>query len=95
MATAVAYEWDVEEIHTKTGDVIDHSFQTSYNGVKAVLATQSSKGHHFAPVLVCDDDNGRAWAYVDNGKLPSHFADAYGNATRKVPQRFHNEIVKA
>jgi hypothetical protein len=95
---AVTYEWDVELIDVHPGgedDVIDHFHQASYAGCMKQAAEPLDGGEHWAIVLVCDDDKGRAWAYLTDGKLPTHFEDALGGATRNVPQRFHDEVARA
>lgn len=90
----VDYEWDVETVEIESEDIVDHEFCKDYADAKATAATAPGPGHRHDIVLVRDDDNGRSWAYMEDGKLPSHFSDAYGNAVAKVPKRFTNEVAK-
>ncbi len=76
------YEWDKERID-EHGDIIDHDFAD---------ALKDLKNREGILVLVRDDPHGRSWAYVEDGKLPEYFVDAFGNQTAKVPQRFHKEL---
>jgi len=97
---AVRYEWDVEETAAadtddhEEGECFDHRFCESYKEVLAVAATTPPEGTAWRPVLVRDDDAGRSWAYMENGKLPSHFEDAYGTPVAKVPKRFVDEVAR-
>jgi len=98
----VWYEWDCElqtvvdsEEH-EAGEVLDHRFQASYQRVKDYIETTvPDEGCKFVAVLVLTDDNNRAWAYVEDGKLPEFFLDAYNSEYRKVPKMFHAEVAKA
>lgn len=96
---AVIYEWDIEETMNYDdgdNDIIEHWFQESYARVKKHLATATPmNGCTFEPVLVRDDDAGRAWAYLVDGKLPTHFENANGAPVAKVPKRFVDEIERA
>lgn len=97
----VRYEWDVEECAAKDsedyeeGEIMEHWFQESYAGVVKQLTEAPAEGFRWDSVLVCDDGESRSWAYMVDGKLPTHFEDAYQHPTRKVPQRFHDEVAKA
>ena len=97
----VVYEWDVETLaatdtvdHEKD-EVIDHNHQASYSDALREAAMPAPEGFRFGIVLVRDDDDGRAWAYVENGALPQHFADANGAEIHRVPVRFVREVTKA
>ena len=95
---SVSYEWDVELVETYEdgdNDVHDHMHQASYADCLKQAAQPLEDRHQWEIVLVCDDDNGRSWAYVKEGKLPEYFEDAYGGEPRKVPQRFHKEVQEA
>lgn len=97
----VNYEWDVEEVTAiesaehEEDEVIDHQFCKSFAEVKAILATTPRDGMKFVPVLVRDDDDCRAWAYMEDGQLPGSFEDAYGNPVAKVPKKFIAEVARA
>jgi len=104
---AVSYEWDAEIVDTAAidpetnepyNDVLDHLF----GDIDYVLEqTPEDEGTRIDVVLVYnegDDFDGlrdRAWAYVDDGKLPEWFEDAMGARIRKVPQKYHNELRRA
>jgi hypothetical protein len=94
----VHYEWDVEILTAceseqyEENEVLDHHFQDSFADCIKELAQPLEEGLRRAVVLVCDDDNGRSWAYLEDGKLPEYFVDAYQNQARKVPQKFHKEV---
>lgn len=95
----VEYEWDVETVCIRStecddpGDVIDHNhFPTYKECVEFANRGTGDESSKFVIVLVCDDANGRSWAYMDNGKLPEWSQCAYGHDCRKIPQRFHREV---
>ncbi len=102
------YEWDAEQVAVyasesyEEGEVIEHHFADSLKEARQTVrsrsynadaGTLSSEGYEL--VLVRDDDGGRSWAYMENGKLPTHFRDAFGSEGARVPQRFHREVEKA
>ena len=97
----VYYEWAVEEVTTieteehEENEVLDvHHFDT-FREAKRCSTMPISEGMRWDVVLIRDDLHTRSWAYMEDGKLPLHFEDAYQNATAKVPQRFHNEVTRA
>lgn len=99
---AVHYEWDVETqaaLETEAneaGEVLDHNHCKSYSeAMRAASKQPGQPGEQFVIVLVRDDDDRRAWAYVEDGKLPEWFHDADGNDYAKVPQRFVQEVARA
>lgn len=92
------YEWDVEIVSDDDfEDILDHDFRDTYAEVKA--GSSAASGVFTRLVLVRHvetDDAWRedSWAYVEDGKLPEHFEDAYGNKATKVPARFHQEVAR-
>ena len=91
----VEYEWDCETVDTY-GDIIEHTHGATHAEVKAWSAANPCEpGFRRDLVLVRDDDEGRAWAYLEDGKLPEFFQDAGLCNVSKVPQRFHREVLKA
>lgn len=97
---AVQYEWDCETVadgDTTTfedGEVIDHAHGTSYQAVLEWSKRYPAEaGFRHQIVLVRDDEDGRSWAYVEDGKLPEYFTDAEGADCAKVPQRFVREVM--
>lgn len=98
---AVEYEWDVElqaavdsDDHEE-GEVLDHDHQLSYADAMKRAAMPTPDGFRSVIVLVRDDDAGRSWAYVENGKLAEKFSDANGSDVAKVPACFAKEVEKA
>lgn len=97
---SVEYERDCETVTVgetvdyEDGEVVDHYHADTYAEVAARAATQPEPGCRHEVVLVRDDDAGRSWAYVIDGKLPECFMDANGYDTTKVPQRFVRELAK-
>lgn len=98
----VIYEWDVETVADgdttdfEDGEVIDHYHVTSYKEAASyVRDNKADDGFRFEVVLVRDDDEGRSWAYLGDGKLPEFFTDADGADDAKVPQKFVREVAKA
>lgn len=95
----VVYEWDRETVADgdsadfEDGECIDHRHGVSYMDVLISSREQPPEGCRFLLVLVRDDDKGRSWAYVENGKLDDYFTDANGDELVKVPKRFHKELV--
>lgn len=79
----IVYEWDLETVD-EHGDVIDHEH------FDRLADAPPFEGRKL--VLVMDDDDGRAWSYVEEGKLSEWFLDASERHIRKVPQRFHAEL---
>lgn len=95
---AIFYEWDVElveEYEDGDNDIHDHFHQLTFADCLKQAAQEPQAGCRWDVVLVCNDNQGRSWAYLEGGKLPEHFMDAYDTPTRKVPQRFHNEVARA
>jgi hypothetical protein len=98
---SVRYEWDVELVTAvetaehEAGEVIDHNHVESAAAALAFAAGGAGEGFAYSIVLVRDDDNGRAWAYVEDGKLPTHFTDAHDNEVAVVPQRLRGEWERA
>ncbi len=91
------YEWDVELIITydeNTNDVEEHYFQDTYADCLKQAAEPLEDGYSYEIVLVATSDDGdeRWWAYIEDGKLPEFFEDAYQRKMRKIPQRFHEEV---
>ena len=91
----VVYEWDCETID-EHGDIVEHMHGATYAEVKAwSLANTCKPGFTHSLVLVRDDDEGRAWAYIEDGRLPEFCQDAASCKIARVPQRFHREVLKA
>lgn len=107
MKRFVAYEWDVETYldtdHSGDGDIVDHNHsQTAVDALSALREPQADPEGTIKTRLVLvrdvfdegEDLVSRAWAYVEDGKLPAMFNDTTCDIA-KVPQRFHKELAKA
>lgn len=96
---SVRYEWDVETCLDMDSegneDIVDHNHTESYAEALADFKQPAEEGTFKRIVLVRDDDKCRSWAYMEEGKLPEYFEDAYNQETVKVPKRFHDEVTKA
>lgn len=77
----VAYEWIVEEID-QYGDILDiNYFDTHEKAFQMIAREPPDSLNHYDIGVVRDrfhpeDPNelvDRQWAYLDNGKLPTHF----------------------
>lgn len=102
----IVYEWDVEEVvdgateQHEDEEVIDHYHQSSYADCMKFMRDAPPEGHKWMVVLVVDElDNhtsvaDRGWAYIENGLLPENAIDAEGRFFRKIPKRFHEEVLR-
>lgn len=86
----VRYEWDVE---TVDGDeIVNHNHYDKISEIPFDLANNERL------VLVrdiydeCDGLKDRAWAYVQGGRLPTHFENPWQEPTIRVPNKFHKEL---
>lgn len=99
------YEWDVETtVDGETddyvdGEVLDHHHVGTYaEAVEAATEWKGEPGRRFPVVLVCTrvlrngELDGRWWAYVIDGVVPSRFRDCYDNEGPEVPVRFIREV---
>lgn len=100
------YEWDIETVTTPQEgvadweeEILDHDHRDRLaefdpEDVKAALAgkVDAETGHKLKLVLVRDSEQGRAWAYVEDKRLPSHFSDAGHRQTAYVADKWHDEL---
>ena len=97
---SVGYEWDIEIIadggseEHEDGEVLEHDHCGTYAEAKRKAAETPPEGCRYVIVLVRDDQNRRAWAYLEGGKLPDTFTDGLGHEYRQVPKRFIDEVAK-
>jgi len=84
MKSKPLYEWDIET-SDENGEIIDHYHADKLADLPALEERQQL-------VLVMDDEQGRAWAYVQCGKLPEFFTDADDKRVDLVLRRFHKEL---
>lgn len=94
MTARFDYEWDIETVDAKTGDILDHNHRD-----RLAKFAQKPKTNEALVLVRTDNDPDaseyRLWAYVTDGKLPVFFADASERATAvKVPAKFHHEFAK-
>ena len=93
------YEWLCETVkgarHEADSDteITNHSHAATYAEVLTYAQPDGMDHCRIALVLIHDDMT--AWAYMEDGHLPTHFADAYGIPRTVVPKRFHAEVSKA
>ena len=94
----VKYERDLETYDLEHGDVLDHNHADRLDEYRPENLIRPEKGQAVRMVLVRDvwDDRGlrdRAWAYVEEGKLPMAFEDGLGEETRyRVPIKYRKEL---
>jgi len=103
----VYFEWDVETVttidtkETETGEILEHYHCDTYEQAISEVQRAAPEGSAYRIVLVRDRTDKyeslvcRSWAYIEDGKLPEHFEDAYNNQTAKVPAKFHKEVARA
>lgn len=88
------YEWDIEEVVTETGDVHDHHHDDLDVLKRFYKGAEAPEELHYRLVLVYNafsEDHGivgRAWAYEEDDKMPTHFDNG-----RPVPQRLIKEYL--
>lgn len=100
MTRSTGYEWDIETVTAdEHEDIVDHDHRErmhDFGGEKLTLALVEDgdePGTFFRLCLVrsvWDDVTGlvdRSWAYVEDGKMPTHFENGV-----VVPKRFHDEF---
>jgi len=91
LVTRIEYEWGFESVD-EYGDIIDHDFRDDFPGlptepnIKLVLVRNELRGWSDDFDMSCDLDH-RAWAYVEDGKLPETFDDGY-----PIPKKFHRHF---
>jgi hypothetical protein len=98
MVTTVYYEWGLEERFKAASDdheedeIVDTHHRDTYRALMGDLArfgVDPEGDTYQAVVLIRNSDRqGRSWAYMEDGKLPSHFLDACDVEVCPVPQRF-------
>ena len=94
----VRYEWDLETVDSKHGDVLDHNHADKLKELLFLKNKKPSdfnpndKGMHYDLVLVRDEGDefdgitNRSWAYPNEGKMPKEFDNGIS-----VPKRFLTE----
>jgi hypothetical protein len=96
------YEWVVETVERdgEDEDILDVNHYDTYAEAKE-YAARAGTDFDGVPVfqrigLVRDEGQhplNRSWAYVVDGALPSHFSDAYGHLTTKVPTKYFLQML--
>ena len=91
MKNEITYEWILETI--EDGDIVDIDFADSLTFDESQLS-----GNDLGLCRVVGNEHEgvieTTWAYVKDGKLPSHFSDARNCPLYVVPKKFHNEVAK-
>ena len=93
---AVSYEWIVEELSQDEGDDPDIVEVHHFESYAEALA--SDPRGRFRIGVVRDVGNSvdgltdRSWAYVEGGKLPSHFDYGAGEEVARVPKFISSQI---
>ena len=82
---SVYYEWDIETYDGE--DIDDHDHAERLRDLQELEPDQRL-------VLVRTTSEDRTWAYVENGRLPERFRDAYETPQTRVPVRFHRELAR-
>lgn len=96
MVSTVYYEWGLEERFRVASDdheedeIIDTHHRDTYRGLMADMSPDDPASETYQAVVLIrnHDTQGRSWAYMEDGKLPSHFRDAWENEVCPVPQRY-------
>jgi hypothetical protein len=96
----ISYEWDIETLTGGKGsagvEIGDHNHRDALDGyATSELVEALSPDSHKLLCLVRDDEDGRSWAYVNDGELDEWFRDAEGYEVRKVPKLFRREFERA
>ena len=91
----IRYEWTVELLEGE--DIVDSYFAECYERALTFAVNASSDCVVRIGVVRDRYDSGedlvcRSWAYLEDGKLPERFEDAYGREIVKVPARFHKAV---
>lgn len=87
----IEYEWIVEEV--EDGEVVNTEYYATYRNARSAHTSLTANGANADIALMRDDPNGaREWAYERGGVLAHMFADAEGDPTRKVPQKYLMEF---
>ena len=85
----VAYHWEIDACD-RFDDVAERITYDSFADLLADHSPESLAGGANRPALVRTDGNDSAWAYVDDGQLPTLFLGTYD----PVPAHFIPELVR-
>lgn len=89
MSARIQYEWVIETVD-EFGDIQDVNHSDTFPGFPR-------QGLDIGLVRDVIDETGvidRAWAYINQGSLPTHFNDGR-NITHAVPKRYLEEVQRA
>lgn len=101
--TKTTYEWDVEEIDTESGDIIDHDFRpTLAQCLDSIERFPPKPGRTFVVLLLryvddvdhADEDE-RGYSYVTPGGQLVRFRDAYDTPGARVPRQYVQEMERS
>lgn len=95
-AHTIDYEWDAELVDRESGDIFEHNFSDTFEGMLRYINDPNIDVVLVRNVIKKDEGViDRNWAYLDpDGNLPEYFSDSANEKTVKVPLRFHKELKK-
>jgi hypothetical protein len=87
---------DCDTAKHEKDEILDLWFFDTFAKAREHTAHTPEPGQRFDLVLVrTDASEGRTWAYMEAGRLPQQFEDAWQRPATNVPQRFHREVERA
>ena len=86
---SVMIEWLLEEVEE------DLIVGVNYGETYAQVRSWMEEGKDYRIGLLKDRQDGRSWAYVEDGVLAHEFTDAYGEVTGMVPWKYRREMERA
>ena len=91
---AVEYEWVVEA--WEDSEVVETEYYATYRDARRAHNADTERGKLVTIALLRDhSDDGRLWAYLtDDGLLPEHFTNSWGQPDCKVPAKYRNEVTR-
>ncbi len=82
----VTIEWIIEEMD---GDeIIDVQHPETYAQALSWMYPNTD----YRVGLVKDRQDGRSWAYIEDGAIAEYFTDSYGEEMGKVPAKYVREV---
>jgi acyl carrier protein phosphodiesterase len=89
---ALSYEYIVEQ--SSNGEIENTEYFLDYRKARKFYNAATQRGETVQIALMRDHSaDGREWAYVtDEGRLPVMLVDAEGRETRRVPNKYVDEV---
>lgn len=93
-STTVEYEWAVETMDgpEDDADIIDVYHESTYAAAQAMANGKQNARVALVRNAYRNGNRSRSWAYIEDGKLPVEFLDAYYRPIARVPVRFRREV---